>query len=92
MKHWWRVGLAAECCGAMRSAVDFTVEHVKNRRQFGRPLASLQVIQHRLAAGAQNAETARWMTLRAAWSGAPLVYVALPVGSNYGWGVLGSVM
>jgi alkylation response protein AidB-like acyl-CoA dehydrogenase len=39
----------AEMCGAMRWAFDTTMEWAFNRYSFGRPLASYQVIKHRLA-------------------------------------------
>jgi alkylation response protein AidB-like acyl-CoA dehydrogenase len=39
----------AEMCGAMRWAFDTTLEWTFNRYSFGRPLASYQVIKHRVA-------------------------------------------
>lgn len=69
LRQWWRVALATECAAAMQAAIAYTVEHVTNRRQFGRPLGSFQTIQHRLAACEQMARGARWLALRAAWSG-----------------------
>jgi alkylation response protein AidB-like acyl-CoA dehydrogenase len=39
--------LAAEAAGAMRAAVDLTVEHLRVRRQFGAQLASFQALRHR---------------------------------------------
>ena len=38
---WWRIALAAEALGAMQAALDATVAHVKQRRQFGRAIGSL---------------------------------------------------
>lgn len=43
------VALSAECVGAMRSALERTAEYLQNRKQFGQPLAKLQVLRHRLA-------------------------------------------
>jgi len=40
--------LCAEAVGTMTAAYDMTLEYVKIRRQFGRPIGSFQVIQHRL--------------------------------------------
>jgi alkylation response protein AidB-like acyl-CoA dehydrogenase len=40
--------IAAEALGAMAVLVEASVEYLKLRRQFGRPLASFQVLQHRL--------------------------------------------
>jgi acyl-CoA dehydrogenase len=43
------VGLAAEMLGSMWAVFDRTLEHVKTRVQFGRPIGSFQALQHRLA-------------------------------------------
>lgn len=40
---------AANMVGAMRAALDLTVDHVTTRKQFGRPLAKFQALQHQLA-------------------------------------------
>lgn len=39
----------AECLGILRRMVELTTEYMKNRIQFGRPLAANQVVRHRLA-------------------------------------------
>lgn len=41
------VALAAEAVGAMAATVDLTTEYLKTRTQFGKPLGSFQVLQHR---------------------------------------------
>ncbi|MFI6285994.1 acyl-CoA dehydrogenase family protein [Streptomyces sp. NPDC051018] len=41
--------LAAEAVGAAASALDRTVEYVKEREQFGRAIGSFQAVKHRLA-------------------------------------------
>ncbi|QDY81001.1 acyl-CoA dehydrogenase [Streptomyces qinzhouensis] len=41
--------VAAEAVGAAESALRRTVEHVKQRQQFGRPIGSFQAVKHRLA-------------------------------------------
>ncbi|SDF04866.1 acyl-CoA dehydrogenase family protein [Thalassobaculum litoreum] len=41
------VALAAEGVGAMQATVDLTTEYLKTRTQFGKPLGSFQVLQHR---------------------------------------------
>jgi alkylation response protein AidB-like acyl-CoA dehydrogenase len=68
LRRRWRVAIAAEAAGCMASAITTVVEHVKTRFAFGRPLGSLQAIQHRLAMASETAESARWLALRAAWS------------------------
>ncbi len=49
MRQWWAVALAAELGATAKAAVDLTVEYVKDRRQFGKPIGSYQAVQHRLA-------------------------------------------
>lgn len=44
-----RVVQVAEALGAMEAAMAITAEHLRNRKQFGVPLASFQALQHRLA-------------------------------------------
>ncbi|WP_186378903.1 acyl-CoA dehydrogenase family protein [Sphingobium sp. B2] len=68
VRRRWRVGIAAEAAGCMASALDTIVEHVTTRYAFGRPLGSLQAIQHRLAMAAETVESARWLAMRAAWA------------------------
>jgi alkylation response protein AidB-like acyl-CoA dehydrogenase len=44
-----RIGAGAEMLGLMSTMFESTVAYLQARKQFGAPLASLQVIQHRLA-------------------------------------------
>jgi len=71
-RRLWRVGLTLEIAGAMRAAVQFTTDYVKNRNVFGRPLGSFQAVQHRLSIDVPRAEGAYWTGLRAAWTGSAL--------------------
>lgn len=72
MTQWWRVSIAAECSGLMRSAVDFTVEYVKERQVFGHPLGEFQAIQHRLAQCHQVVVGLHYITMKAARGKSPL--------------------
>ena len=53
---------AVQMTGAMDSAVDLTVRHAAERKQFGRPLAAFQAVQHLTADAAAEAALARAAT------------------------------
>lgn len=59
---------AAEIAGAAQAAVASTAEHLRGRSQFGRPLATLQALRHRLAEAAVSAEACRWLVREAAYT------------------------
>jgi hypothetical protein len=40
LRQWWRVALAAEIAGAAQAAVAFTVDNVKQRHVFGKPIGA----------------------------------------------------
>lgn len=61
-----RLHLAAEMLGAAQEAFDRTVEYLKTRVQFGRPIGEFQALQHRAAILFGNLEVARSVTLKAA--------------------------
>lgn len=65
------VATASEISGALQGAMNSVVEHVKTRRQFGRPLGSFQAIQHRLAMNATTIAAAIWLSRKAAATGDP---------------------
>ncbi|MBB4615418.1 acyl-CoA dehydrogenase family protein [Novosphingobium taihuense] len=69
LERLWRLGLALEAGAALRAAIDFTNDYVKQRMVFGRPVGSFQAVQHRLSIDAVRAEGVRWLALKAAWSG-----------------------
>ncbi len=49
---------AARMAGALRGALDLSVQYAQQRQQFGRPLASFQVIQQQLAVFAEETAAA----------------------------------
>ncbi len=51
--------LAAEAVGAIRYANEATLEYIKSRRQFGVPIGSFQVLQHRMVDMTISYEQAR---------------------------------
>jgi alkylation response protein AidB-like acyl-CoA dehydrogenase len=57
--------LCAEAVGAMHALMDASVSYLKNRQQFGRPIGSFQVLQHRAADMQIALEQARSMVLLA---------------------------
>lgn len=68
----WRIGMAAELVGSLDAGLQSVLAHVRDRRQFGRPLGSFQAVQHRLAECAMRIEGARWLVLKAASLGGEL--------------------
>lgn len=53
------LALAAESVGAAARALEMTVDYVKVRHQFGRPIGSFQAVKHRCADMLVRLETAR---------------------------------
>ncbi len=60
--------ICAEAVGAMDEALKMTVDYLKTRVQFGRPIGSFQALQHRAADMFVAIEQARSMTLWATMS------------------------
>jgi alkylation response protein AidB-like acyl-CoA dehydrogenase len=58
--------LCAEAIGAMQYANDTTLDYLKTRKQFGVPIASFQVLQHRMVEMVIHTEQARSMAILAA--------------------------
>ena len=57
--------LCAEAVGAMGALNEITLAYLKTRKQFGVPIGSFQVLQHRMADMVMHTEQARSMTLLA---------------------------
>ena len=60
--------VSAELVGICRRTLEMTLEYVKDRRQFGRPVGSFQAVQHRCAQMLLLTEGARADTYFAAWA------------------------
>ena len=60
--------LAAEAVGAAERALERTVEYVRRREQFGRPIGSFQAVKHRLADVYVQVQAARSAAYYAAWA------------------------
>jgi alkylation response protein AidB-like acyl-CoA dehydrogenase len=61
-----RITIAAQALGIAQGALDYAAGYVKQRRQFGQPLADFQGIQFMLADMAMKLEAARQLTYHAA--------------------------
>ena len=62
--------LCAECVGGMQWALENTIDYVKVRTQFGRPVGSFQAVKHRLADALLKTESSRSAAYYAAWANA----------------------
>jgi alkylation response protein AidB-like acyl-CoA dehydrogenase len=61
-----RVTVAAGCAGIIRGCLETVVDYARERTQFGRPLASFQLIQDLIADISVDADAARLLVWRAA--------------------------
>lgn len=61
-----RVSVGAGCTGIIAGCLDALVSYTTQRRQFGRPIASFQMIQDMIAEISVDADCARLLTWRAA--------------------------
>jgi alkylation response protein AidB-like acyl-CoA dehydrogenase len=62
-----RIGIAAQALGIAQAAYDVARTYAKERHAFGRPIAQLQAIQHKLADMSMEIDAARLLVYRAAW-------------------------
>ena len=63
-----RIGIAAQSVGIARAAYDASVNYAKERRAFGTPIGTFQMIQQKLADMKCKLDAAHLLTLRAAWA------------------------
>ena len=62
------VAVAAESVGVAQRAMEFAVEHARERHQFGRPIGVFQAVSHACAQMLLEVEGARSAVLYAAWA------------------------
>ena len=62
-----RVLIGLKCLAAARVSLEETMEHVKTRVAFGKPLARFEGISFPIAEAATLMEAARWLSFRALW-------------------------
>jgi alkylation response protein AidB-like acyl-CoA dehydrogenase len=61
-----RIGIGAQMIGLAQGALDHAIKYTKERRQFGKPIAEFQAVQHQIARAATELEAARLMVYNAA--------------------------
>ena len=61
-----RLGISAGCLGISQSCLEACLKYTKERHQFGKPLASFQLVQGVIAEMAIQVEAARWLVYRCA--------------------------
>ncbi|HUF91501.1 MAG TPA: acyl-CoA dehydrogenase family protein [Candidatus Limnocylindria bacterium] len=62
-----RVGIALACLGVAQVSIEETMAYAKERRAFGRPLASFEGVSFAIAEAATHLEACRWLCYRALW-------------------------
>ena len=80
------IALSAEQVGAAARALELTVAYTKDRVQFGRPIATFQALQHRMAdlyVQVQSARTVSYAAAEAAQQGASDVAVRAAIAKAY---------
>ncbi|HEU5254904.1 MAG TPA: acyl-CoA dehydrogenase [Vicinamibacterales bacterium] len=61
-----RIGIGAQMVGLAQGALDATIHYIKERKQFGKPIADFQGVQFQIARAATEVEAARLMVYNAA--------------------------
>jgi alkylation response protein AidB-like acyl-CoA dehydrogenase len=62
-----RIGIAAQAVGIGRAAYEASLRYVRERKAFGSPIGSFQMIQSKIADMKCRLDAARLLTWRAAW-------------------------
>jgi len=63
-----RIGIASQAVGLSKAAYKASVAYVKERKSFGQPIGSFQMIQAKIADMKCRLDAAEILTLRAAWA------------------------
>lgn len=63
-----RIGIASQAVGIARAAYEASLAYVKERKSFGAPIGSFQMIQAKVADMKCKLDAAMLLTLRAAWT------------------------
>jgi alkylation response protein AidB-like acyl-CoA dehydrogenase len=61
-----RIGIGAQMIGLAQGALDHTIAYTRERKQFGKPIAEFQAVQHQLARAATEIEAARLLVYNSA--------------------------
>ncbi|MCC6848054.1 MAG: acyl-CoA/acyl-ACP dehydrogenase [Deltaproteobacteria bacterium] len=80
------VGASAMLLGLMSRCLEATLEYVRTRQTFGRPIGTFQALQHRMADMLLKVESTRSAVYRAAWTfdaGAPEAALACAAAKAY---------
>ena len=61
-----RIGIGAQMIGLAKGALEHTINYTKERKQFGKPIAEFQAVQHQIARAAVDVEAAKLTVYNAA--------------------------
>jgi alkylation response protein AidB-like acyl-CoA dehydrogenase len=62
-----RFGIAISAVGVLQACIDTCVKYCKERSQFGKPIASFQLVQERIAEMVVDCEAGRWLAYHLAY-------------------------
>src|SRR5690606_31876739 len=66
--NYGRLNVAMGAVGAAQAALDLSIAYAKERKQFGRPIGSFQLVQKMIVDMLAKTEAARALGFRAAWA------------------------